>query len=507
MSSKAILSNKLYLPEDTVNVEELKKKWEKIAFEEKICARCDSRVDRPTQLCLVPCQGFLGRFRFWSRKTFDDSDFDYIGIPRTAVSSYNKPFDDRRARIPLKHDLRIVSTLWSHQAEAVQQVLINSKFDANKGTYVSTNKNFSTNGILVAPARTGKTVIVLSLVVSFGQRALILAHQKDLLMQFMEDINKHTNFPEGSYGICSKLTDFQDPEKDICLATYQQLISDAGREKLEQIKDLFGSVFVDESHRSAANCYSKTISAFSALNIVGCTATACRKDQLEFVTRLLVGPVIASVAAESMVPDVHVHITGCAPAYEYQTFLAYLRFLERDEDRTDLILKFVDWDLQNGRFILIPVVHLSHVETLIHRINTEHGIGTAVGFTGKSDRKKVIEDARAKKHRVTIGIRSLISTGVNVPSWDTLYEICPISNTPLLTQELSRVLTKMENKPTPLIRFFVDVKKGENTGISLACFKNSWFNTVMKLGFNVTDRAKKVVKQLCSKRIVKAGAF
>ena len=177
--------------------------------------------------------------------------------------------------------------------------------------------------------------------------------------------------------------------------------------------------------------------------------------------------------------------------------LAYAyRALANDTKRHDLILDWIEHDIKNGRSIVIPVATVDQCKRIVADINSRFGKEIACAFTQatakkKENRKNIILKARKGKYKLIVGIRKMVQRGINVPAWDTLYEITPISNSPNFRQETSRILTPLEGKPQPIIRFFLD-----DFGLSRGCLRTCLYNDgILAMKFKVSkenwDRARR----------------
>lgn len=351
--------------------------------------------------------------------------------------------------------------------------------------------SFIANGLVVH-----NTLMSLVASVRLGRKVLILANQEDLLKQFIIELDQTTNIKDidkfdgkVSYGICTKMEHFD--QYQICLATYQSFISAKGKQKLKKIRRLFGTVFVDEAHRCAADAFSKVIDSFWAENRFGLTATDKRKDRLDFVTRQIIGDVVTEAKVDSLIPKVVVIPTHIKPKYQYSTWNGAMQFLANSKDRIELIMRWIRKDLKAGRKIVIPVAYKKQVHDIVKRVR-DMGY-TAEAFIGGMKREQLLEQARAGKIDVVVGIRSILATGVNVPCWSVIYTIAPISNAPNYYQETTRICTPLEGKPQPLIRIFVD-----DMPMTKGCFRTCWTGTFIPMKYKIGAQSRDTAREILS---------
>lgn len=120
--------------------------------------------------------------------------------------------------------------------------------------------------ILKSPPRTGKTVMATSIIMAFKKRTIFIAHQSDLLVgkgqlisTFIDKTKDDASQNPGRYftNLYKYIAKGKEPvkfartledflESDICLTTYQIFLHPRGKEILEQIKDKFGLLVIDE---------------------------------------------------------------------------------------------------------------------------------------------------------------------------------------------------------------------------------------------------------------------
>ena len=503
MSDTAILKEKLYIPIRLVNMEKVEQKFVKQVFSEKDCNNCEYLPERFCDVCET-CPAYLGTFRLYNEKKIKDNL--YVGLPignkkmiRNCLKVKDLEIKDKRPTPKFKHDIKFVRNLWGPQKGA-------SKAIQN-----------ADSGLMRAPPRTGKTIISTHAAVKLGYKTLIMASQKEWLDQFLiairgdKENEAFTNVDdierfEGRQiaGICHTVGDFD--KYDICLSTYQKFITKGGKKKLEAVKDKFGTLIIDEAHKTAAKEYLKVIAAFNCKVKVGLTATDKRKDGLEVLTKIVLGKVFHSVEIETLVPKVSIIKTGLSNSSNFRNFVAAARFIQRDKNRNKLIIEHAVADIKAGHHVIIPVLYKDQIAVLVDGINKAFGKKVADGFHGslKPDiRKDILQKARTGKLKCIVGVRQIVNTGVNVPLWSMLYYQMPQSNPPVFQQETSRVRTKMDGKKPPEIKFFID-----NMGISKGCFRTCWWQGVVPLKFDYDKPTALLAKELTSNtRYVRDSEF
>lgn len=297
-------------------------------------------------------------------------------------------------------------------------------------------------GIIKAPPRYGKTLLLLKLALHLKRKTLVLAHQQDLLDQFYKTVKEYTNVLDYENGI-GYLTSkrWGDIKKyDICLSTWQ-LFNKSGKASMRRYRDAFGLVIVDEVHRSSSDCYRKVVGKFNPHYRLGCTATDKRKDQTEQHAFDILGPVVAEGKMDKVPCHIYVHKTGIDPGLgKMFAWHTLERALASSKKRNDLIIKWIQKDIKDDKhaFILIASRRIFHLEMLVkklHRLDI-----TAVAFRGGSKRNKLLDDIRKGKYKVVVANRQMLE-GINVPRWSIFYNVHPTSNAPQYEQEMSRVRT------------------------------------------------------------------
>ena len=338
---------------------------------------------------------------------------------------------------------------------------------------VCKNWNKKGYGQIIAPPRSGKTVIGVILSNWLKTRTAIIIHQKELLDQFYNSFYTFTNIREKEEMLGHPLIEVNPKPKDVesrnvCLYTWQQFLSKKhGKDRLKDVRDKFGFIIIDESHRSCSKQYSNVISRFKAKYRCGLTATPTRRDQLQVRSNLILGPPLIEGGSEQL---------SCLYSFVDTDFVVpnYKRWgtkewnflwkkLCEDTERNKLILSYIKKDLKKGRKIIIPVKRVAHANTLVNMLNKKEpfkkGKYKAVSYVGGvKNRDTVTDDIKKGKYDVVVATKQMISLGFDAPPMDCLYSNVggPVFDPNNFYQEYSRIRTKYENKKKPLIRVFID---------------------------------------------------
>ena len=491
-TTRAVLNERFWMPLTKATRNAAREFYQHRVYEEKSCDKCEYRPDRHTELC-DECPSYKGEVVLW--KKVEKRDGVWIGVPRgdrrllkKFVGKLKPKIRDLRSVQPMRFPIKFTGKLFPHQKKPLREII--------EAGY----------GVLRAPPRAGKTVMATWLTCKLKKKTLILAAQQEWLDEFYrtfvgDDQNAPmTNVPDieqfESRAIiknsCKTVKDFED--HDICLATYQTFITPGGRKKLRQIKKLFGLVIIDEVHGAASPEFSKVLLGLNPRHMVGLTGTPDRKDGLYKIAEAIVGPVTAKAFVQTLIPRVQIVETGASTNHNYKAWVYAMRYLANHKERNALIIKHACHDIKQGRSIVIPVGLVNHAKVLVEGINKKMGKEVAVAFVSqgltKKRRQEILLGARSYKYKCVVGIRTLVQTGVNVPRWDTLYEVTPISNVPKAMQETSRIRTMSEDKQPPLIKCFL-----EDFGPSKGCFRTLYFQTFVKEGFLIDDATKELAKK------------
>ncbi len=477
---KIIVDSRLHIPCKVVDHEYIMDKMTHYEFENEVCAKCEFRPIRPSEECKSCEFGGLVSITCLAKYT-EKKGQEHIAIPYGELHNFEKLTDldpkkckwvNKTSQVPHDYKVKFTGKLRDYQEEPTADLMD------------------ELSGLLVAPPRSGKTVIGTFVACEHKVRTIIMADQKDFLDGFYETIEQMTNLPELEEKTGKKLFGFPKTDDDyrnfqIILITYQSLIqkTKASKKRIKLLNENYGCLVVDEAHAIPAPTFAATCASLNMKFRYGVTATPDRKDGRSKLLYSVMGPIVATAKVEELVPHVTIHKTPkCVQSRAKYTgkggWVRFSKFLALHKDRNDYIFEWIIRDLDRGRSIAIPISFTDHARKLRDRINSHYGEEVAAVFLGGAkeakQRKPVVDAARAGKIRCVIGTRRLMQRGINIPKWDTLYYIMPMNNKPNWKQESCRILTPMENKKTPVIRMFFDPKMELSVGCCKSVLKFCW---------------------------------
>jgi superfamily II DNA or RNA helicase len=363
---------------------------------------------------------------------------------------------DRRSKAPMRvRDLTFTKSLYPNQQTVIDKFLR------------SLESPFSGGGQIIAPPRFGKTVVMTWLACHLKLKTLFLNHQTDLSKQAIKTFYKMTNIIDLEYihnrQIIGLIEDWEDLDKDydVAFMPYQKFLSENGRERLQEYANQYGAIFIDESHRAAAEGYSRTIGNMNSYIRIGFTGTPERKDQLHIINDYIIGPELVRGEAPQIPCEVQVVRTGVRVPYQAGSNMFFVltdKYLTDHKDRNALILSYLLAYAKAGHSILVLAKTTRHVEYFAKTL-TEAGFKAeayhAKRFKNNEEREACLNRLRAGESQVMVAIRKM-TLGLDIPRLTAVFNIMPMSNEPDYFQEICRVRTPYEGKEKGFIVDFVD---------------------------------------------------
>ena len=515
MARLAYIKSKLFIPNTPEMRRRVEKYYEFRAFKQTTCNKCDvyKHGERFNDVC-AQCPAYLGHYKTWKETNYRDRP--YLAVPKGDMDSAIKVLkldpdniiDKRTKEKPFRSRLKFTGTLYTGGGQ-----IVDGSPTQNQRRLVS---EFLTNphGFLKAPARSGKTLLGVYIICALGQRAIVCGAEREWLRQFLKEFKEQTNLLElrkktgrRIVGIVKHVSEITD-DLDVVLVTYQKFIR--GKEGLRRIKKYihgnFATSVVDEAHMTAARAYSNVAANLDAFYSLALTATIERKDGLERLTRLILGPMITEGEEIGLVPDVEVIDTKLSPKHDWKggnaAYGRAITWLSFNKKLNKLIVKNVFRDLRDDpkRKVIIPVARVRHAILLAKLINRQAqynnenkgekwSVNLAVPYHGKGQRDKVLHLMReSKKTRVLVAMKQMCTMALNIKPLSNMHLIIPMNNAPNFYQITKRICTPFQDKPTPKLSMYV-----HDFGLSRGCFRATWWNGIMANKYRVSrmqrDRA------------------
>lgn len=320
-------------------------------------------------------------------------------------------------------------------------------------------------GVLVAPAGSGKTIIGLSLIPMFGQPTFWLTHTNRLAKQTLERANQFLpGLKEEDKGFIGggkwKLG------RIFTIGMIQTLVRRP--EDLAGLKDMFGMVILDEAHHCPASTFLKVINRLNPYYLYGLTATPYRRDQLERIMFQTLGE------ATSVISQVEVENAGgiVIPTVKYMTIYSkkvddnnVARILKgniiNNKKRNHIIVGDVIREALTGNYCIVVSGRKAHCETLYDLILTgwkKTGIAT-----GDYSKKYVDEQVRRfYDNEITVLVTTfeLLGEGFDVDFLNRAFIATPFRAERKVEQLVGRVQRTEKGKIDAIVYDYLDINIG-----------------------------------------------
>lgn len=401
---------------------------------------------------------------------FDEST-NKIHLPRGYAGRLLKAFKDQgvshqlidnRVTLPaVDFGSRIV--LRDYQVPAVEAVL--------KGT----------QGVLQAPAGSGKTQMGLEVIARVGQPALWLTHTKDLAEQAADRAAKFLSIPRGEIGMLGAGRESVGPRLTI------GIIQKMSRMDLPGLAKKWGCVVLDECHHTGgAVTWVDVINQLPAQYRYGVTATFERADGLEVITNLVIGPTLHKIErevvtanGEVITPALKLIRTVCvSPAWEkYQAVAAaYESYGKKpppapfgkiigevlgDPERNSLIMDLLVRECPGHCSLVLSerVVHCQELRDMLKIGCPQLRVEVIHGKLGKGARGKILAAMNAGELDVLFAV-DIAKEGLDIPRLDRLFLVAGGRNLAETEQKVGRVQRAFPGKTDAVVFDFVDEKIG-----------------------------------------------
>lgn len=327
-----------------------------------------------------------------------------------------------------KNNWEFNKTLFEHQKEVAEQILIQDKLYS---------------GIIKAPCSWGKTFLGCYLIAKYGKPTLILTHSKLLAYQWFKELNNLIE-PKQNIGF---LGDGKYNIEKITVGIYHTVVNN-----LEELKEKFEFLLVDEVHRCPARVFSSVVNNLSCKIKIGLSATPTRKDGLHVLLTDYFGPnringrEVNMLSVFYKIIETDIPFTIINPNKEWARALNKLSL---NKKYVDIIVNNALTDINEGRCVLILSERLELLKSLQTLIPNSILL---IGETNNEDREDILLNV-GNKYSVILSTR-IFDEGISCHRLDTLYLTCPSNNPELLKQRIGRIQRYHPDKKEPLVKDF-----------------------------------------------------
>lgn len=334
------------------------------------------------------------------------------------------------------------------------------------------------HGVLSAATAFGKTVVCSYLIAERKVNTLILLQSRDLLEQWVDELNKFLTIDEEPPTYKTKSGRIKKRDSVIGILhgnknTLTGIVDVAmvgsvySKGKMNELLNSYGMVIMDECHHAASNTAVEVLQNVNARYVYGVSATPKRGDNLEKIIYMLLGPVRHSYTAKERAAEqgighfVYPRYTRVIDTNESRNDInGAFSLISTSSVRNDMILEDTRVCVKNGRTPVILTKYKEHAKCLYDDLkhNADHVFLLYGDNTDKENaeiRRKMKEIPR-NQSIILVATGQKIGEGFDYPRLDTLMLAAPVSFAGRLEQYMGRLNRDYEGKTEVIVYDYID---------------------------------------------------
>ena len=388
---------------------------------------------------------------------FDQENDRFISLPSGTLDKLKSCLPETEFKLEERYsegtdiNVSFTGTLHKNQQDAVDNLIQHN------------------NGVLNAVPSFGKTVCAIWMIAYFHVSTLIIVNTNDLQIQWENRINQFLAYPTPEKKRDKFIRIFNGDKKtlgcNIDIATADSLVN---LKDLRKKLSVYGLVIVDECHHVPTSTYQTVLSNCSARHIYGLTATPSRRDGLEKVIYMYLGPVRYRYTQNQAQTSYHFRrvlvprYTASRMLDENYKYQDMMTSLMKDQARNWLIYRDVVKEYENGGKIIILSERVEHLRILADLLEKRcDDVYLLTGSVKKKERQETIDHVRmlhADQKYILLATSSLLGEGFDLPSLKTMFLVLPISAESRVEQYTGRIHRNYEGKDVVKVYDYVDLE-------------------------------------------------
>lgn len=436
----------------------------------------ETPYSKPSKLMLtlsnaiaIPKESIPAALVSYLREELNMSNVEYFvkeraGLPTYGVEKYiaTVTSDDNHVFVPRGFLPKLMAWLHEHKTffilkderAVAEPVEFNTKFqlfDFQK-TAIDAFANVE-NGVLVAPAGSGKTIMGLAIIAEKKQPAIILTHRRQIYDQWLERVEHGFNIPKKYIGqICGT------KKKAVLPVTVAMVATLARFKDWGDVLSMFGVVILDECHHVPAKMFRDVVSRFKGKYRFGLTATPKRKYNDAKLIAAYLGDIVYTVEKndvdkvakvgntekkiEKIDPDCVIVTTTNVQASFGNTprhFPLVAKVISNDSSRNAIIVADITKEAKSGKTILVLTERKEHAEMLRAHLRRDFETILFSGDLSAQQKKRALQRIKSGRFQILIATGQILGEGTDIANLAVLFLAFPVSFHGKLAQYVGRI--------------------------------------------------------------------